>query len=1172
MFPPLTGLGRPVTASRRGGTGGRAGRGGGRTRGRSGDQGDGRNNGQGAKSVNLLPTIVAQVGEQGRGQGNDRNQNGDAVNDNIRGDVGNVLENNDRRGCTYKEFLACNPKENDGKGGGIVYTRWIEKMESVQDMSGCMDSQKVKYTAGLFVGKTLTLRNSQIHTRGREAVVDVIGGGLVEDLDNYHLKELRCSTQTCGCIMKTCKSEEKMSRLRSSMLLALPVFESEVQKKMSDQVPQILALFLISNTTVDKRAHRSKGKEVEERATKKEPKVEEYTKAMMAINGIENQALVAEEVVPTEFALMAMSSSSSDNEGKPLDNIDDKGIFGSGCSRQMTGNLSYHIDYEHFEWRCDNGGEFRNKEIDDFCSRKGIKRGFSNARTPQQNGVAERRNRTSNRKLQGPFKVETPPPSSSSLQPQKWKLLCSYLGSTHVSMLVKKYFIIDPYEPPSSPTVETTVPIVSTHVPSVIKSRGGLRYSQPPSISNVVSSENRVEDFFRDSTHATRLNEVVDRSKHYGRIHSGSPTPTLRIHKDHPKNQIIGPVDTLVLTRHKSKNVDEQSFLATIHQKEINSCLLQLCLSFEPCHSIQSCAREFEALMMTISKMAGIWVKISFLPRSANTPMDRENPWGEDETVIMVVLVQFRKTNTGGCQFFGKRLNLLACKKSTIVATSNILRQYETVPPTWVKLWRAFHSATSLDAGAGTGKKYLWTLCHAQDSFTKAKIQTLEDAQKPREGVQEDAPNRGGIDQGEVNVFKGAANILDSGGLKEVFNSASLQVPLKDRASRGVVIRSTYPILLVFICGEVDEEIEELKIDAEISDYMMRRYFRQMIMSLTGKDVLESDIPSSATKITGIGLLIVRRNSVYRFGIALQDFVPMDSNSSTNRERDNQDEFSILQIGQCLILYRAPCAIKGVLRRSKLEYKFQDKEYSKDIFSSGIALEDFICVVYVPDRNIVASDDLRDELSVIFGLSELKFQGHVINGDGIHVDPSKIEAVKNWKAPRTPSEVRSLLGLAGYYRRFIEDFSKIAKLLTVLTQKRLGCVLMQRGKVIAYASRQLKIHEKNYTTHDLELGAKELNMQQRRWIELFSDYDCKIRYHPGKANVEADALSKKERVKPKRVRAMNMTLQSRIKDKILAAQKEASDESAGLQKGIDEMIKLRSDRALCITWIEYGFL
>nr|GFA88603.1 hypothetical protein [Tanacetum cinerariifolium] len=152
---------------------------------------------------------------------------------------------------------------------------------------------------------------------------------------------------------------------------------------------------------------------------------------------------------------------------------------------------------------------------------------------------------------------------------------------------------------------------------------------------------------------------------------------------------------------------------------------------------------------------------------------------------------------------------------------------------------------------------------------------------------------------------------------------------------------------------------------------------------------------------------------------------------------------------------------------------------------------------------------------------------HIVHlGGGIHVDPSKIEVVKNWKARRTPSEDRSFLGLVG-----------------------LGCVLMQRGKVIAYASRQLKIPEKNYTTHDLEL-------------ELFSDYDCEIRYHPGKANVVADALSRKERVEPKRVRAMNMTLQSSIKDKLLAAQKEASDESARLQRGIDEMIELRNDGAL----------
>ncbi|GJX22206.1 putative reverse transcriptase domain-containing protein [Tanacetum coccineum] len=150
---------------------------------------------------------------------------------------------------------------------------------------------------------------------------------------------------------------------------------------------------------------------------------------------------------------------------------------------------------------------------------------------------------------------------------------------------------------------------------------------------------------------------------------------------------------------------------------------------------------------------------------------------------------------------------------------------------------------------------------------------------------------------------------------------------------------------------------------------------------------------------------------------------------------------------------------------------------------------------------------------------------------GLHVDPAKIEAVKNWASPTTPTNIRQFLGLSGYYRRFIEGFSKIAKSLTVLTQKNkkyiwgedqesafqllkqklyealilalpkgnddfvvycnashqgLGVVLIQREKIIAYASRQLKLHEENYTTHDLDLGAvhildqKELNMRQHR--------------------------------------------------------------------------------------------
>nr|GEX38591.1 hypothetical protein [Tanacetum cinerariifolium] len=122
-----------------------------------------------------------------------------------------------------------------------------------------------------------------------------------------------------------------------------------------------------------------------------------------------------------------------------------------------------------------------------------------------------------------------------------------------------------------------------------------------------------------------------------------------------------------------------------------------------------------------------------------------------------------------------------------------------------------------------------------------------------------------------------------------------------------------------------------------------------------------------------------------------------------------------------------------------------------------------------------------------------------------------------------------------------------------------GCVLMQRNKVIAYASRQLKIHEKNYTTYDLELGVV------RRWIELFNDYDCEFRCHPGQANVVADALSRKEWMKPRRARAMSMTIHSSIKAKILEAQSESFKDvntQAEVMQGLDKQFERKEDGRL----------
>ncbi|GJS06616.1 putative reverse transcriptase domain-containing protein [Tanacetum coccineum] len=167
-----------------------------------------------------------------------------------------------------------------------------------------------------------------------------------------------------------------------------------------------------------------------------------------------------------------------------------------------------------------------------------------------------------------------------------------------------------------------------------------------------------------------------------------------------------------------------------------------------------------------------------------------------------------------------------------------------------------------------------------------------------------------------------------------------------------------------------------------------------------------------------------------------------------------------------------------------------------------------------------------------FCLREVQFLRHVINGDGIHVNPCKIEVVKNWEPPRTPFEDRSFLGLAGYYRRFIENFSKIAKPLIVLTQK---SKTFDWGEEQENAFQTLKDKLCNapvLALHDgledfvvycdafgLGLGCALMQKGKRRWIELFSDYDCEIRYHPSKANVVADAwkrISKKRtKIKPK---------------------------------------------------------
>ncbi|GJT38770.1 putative reverse transcriptase domain-containing protein, partial [Tanacetum coccineum] len=175
-----------------------------------------------------------------------------------------------------------------------------------------------------------------------------------------------------------------------------------------------------------------------------------------------------------------------------------------------------------------------------------------------------------------------------------------------------------------------------------------------------------------------------------------------------------------------------------------------------------------------------------------------------------------------------------------------------------------------------------------------------------------------------------------------------------------------------------------------------------------------------------------------------------------------------------------------------------------------------------------------------FWLDSVKFLGHVINSQGVHVDPAKVEAIKSWSAPKSPTEVRQFLGapiLA--LPKGSEDFVVYCNALL----KGYGAVLMQREKVIAYASRQLRTHEENYTTHDLELGAVVFSL--RLWRHYLYGVKCTVFTNHKSLQYILDQKElnmRKEREKPLRVRYLMLTDHKDIMQQILEAQVESLKE------------------------------
>ncbi|GJU04371.1 reverse transcriptase domain-containing protein [Tanacetum coccineum] len=281
--------------------------------------------------------------------------------------------------------------------------------------------------------------------------------------------------------------------------------------------------------------------------------------------------------------------------GKPLDNIDDKGFWDSGCSRHMTGNISYFSDFEPYDGGYVSFGYGGGK----ITSKGTIKTGTSSniSGTKEDAKQAEKEKGSPLRFIALPnwfHKTQMTTTNDASKKsggilinsPQKEQEevyrdsdAAEQVEHKENEEVLESSEILFPTASPkesselaSSPTVETTFPTVSTPVLTVSENIFTIESSEPPFNSN---SEKRVEEYFGDTSHS--LNKDKAGLSNMDTTIQVSPTPTLRIHKDHPKDQIIGPIGSSVLTRQKSKNVDEQGFIATIHQKT-NPDLLQLCL------------------------------------------------------------------------------------------------------------------------------------------------------------------------------------------------------------------------------------------------------------------------------------------------------------------------------------------------------------------------------------------------------------------------------------------------------------------------------------------------------------------------------------------------------------------------------------------------------------------
>ncbi|GJR12274.1 putative reverse transcriptase domain-containing protein [Tanacetum coccineum] len=1217
----------------------------------------------------------------------------------VKENVGNVIVNGNLVGCSYKEFLACKPKEYDGKGGAIVLTRWIDKMESVQDMSGCSVGQKVKYTAGSFVGKALTWWNSQIYTLSREVAVSMAGHAAYTD--RFHElarmvaamepKTIQKVVQISGALTDEAVRNESIKKVKKrgnvgnlarirmvGMIIRGLGLEMLLLLPQTLGVPRNMNPVNARNLTV--RACYECGSTDHVRSTcprlNRAQRPEENRPNQVASNnegqGRGNQGnqargrafmLGAEEarqdpnIVTSTFTLNNHFATTLYDFGAdysfvsttfiPLLGIEPSELYFKyeieiasgqlveidkvikGCKLEIEVHV-FDIDlipFGHGSFDVIVGMDWlSNYKAEIICHKKVVRIPLPDDKIPDD----------SLNDLSGlpplweiEFQIELIP-GSIPIAKSPYRLAPSELEelSGQLKELQDKGFIRPSLSPWGAPVL------------FVKKKDGSFRMCIDYRELNKLTVQNhyllpRIDDLF-DQLQGSQFFSKIDLRFRYHqlRVHEDDiPKTAFRTRYRHFEFTVMlfGLTNALAVFMDLMNRVC-RPYLDRFVIVFIDDILIYSKTRDEHVEHLRLVLELLKKEKLPESRGGGTGVQVG---RGGRGRRPRE---GNDERV-----------NDLNGQ--GKALTWWNSQIYTLsreVALETELWNHAMVGDGHAAYTDRFHELARMVAVMEP--KTIQKAVQISGALTDEAIRNRSIKKVEKRGnVGEPSKDKNGMDDNKRtrtgNAFATTANhvgrentgtwpkcttcnsyLAPGGPCRTCFNYNPPGHLVKD--CRGVprnmnlVNARNLTVRACYECASADHGHGNQGNQARGRAFMLgAEEARQDLNIVTGTFTLNNHFATtlfdsgadysfvSTTFIPLLGIESSKLGFKYEIEIASGQLVEIDKVIKGCKLEIEGHVFDIdlipfghgsfdVIIGMDWLsnykdeiichekVVRIPLPDGKVLRvlgerpkekaRLLLSAKASDKKQEEivvvrdfpEVFLNDLSglpplWEIEFRIELIPRAILIAKSPYHLAPSE---LEELSGQLKKLQNK----DPSKIEAVKNWKALRTQTEVRSFLGLAGYYReeqelafQTLKDKLCNTPILALPNGSEdlvvycnvfgigLGCVLMQRGAVVfalkIWRHYLYKTKSVIYTDHkSLQhiFSQKELNKRQRRWIELFSDYDCEIRYHPGKANVVADALSRKERVKPKRVRAMNMTLQSSINDRILTAQKEAVDESA----------------------------